>query len=290
MLPSHDRSMGIFAATPIAVGGERLLGWGRRVEQLQRGPYVSAIRRFSEPPRLEDLAELTLDEEDLADIAKCRPGDCGVKLSHEEMKRLHRAIAGAGGNWRSAVEEEFRRVVLARVTGYLQQGHATSAYHDKKTVVSLQTAFAELAQSFGNLNIGGAELLDYLKGYPQSAAPHLESFMYWSRETLGARPIISVTHAFVRRGDGPGQPEALIASKRVFATHYVTASLGLTAIMPATSASTRYLVYVNRTAVDFVDGFFGSIIRPIVHRRVRAEAPSMLLALRRRLEAGEPVQ
>jgi hypothetical protein len=287
MLPSREREIGIFVATPIAVGGDRLIEWGRQVEQLQKGPYVSAIRRFSDPPRLEDLDGLTLDEKDFEDIRTCRPGNCGLKLSHDEMTGLRSAIAPSG-DWRAAVEERFRRVMLARVTSYLKQGHAASAYHDKKNAASLQSAFETLAQSFGSLSIGDAELIDHLKRYPRSVRPNLESFMYWSRETLGARPIISITHALVQRGDAPGQPEALVVSKRVYASHYVTASLGITAITRATSTAPRYLVYVNRTAVDFIDGFFGSFIRPIVRRRVLTEAPAAVRALRHRLEEGGP--
>jgi hypothetical protein len=156
--------------------------------------------------------------------------------------------------------------------------------------LKLSHEFDTLAESFGSLNIGDAELLDYLKRYPQQSRAPVESFVYWSRETLGARPIISITHALLRRGDGVGQPEALIASKRVFATHYVTASLGIMVITRPSFESPHYLVYINRTAVDFIEGFFSGLIRPIVQRRVTAEAPSALHTLRRRLEQGGPDQ
>jgi hypothetical protein len=290
MLPSRDHEVGVFAATPIAAGADRLIDWGRRPEEFQKGPYVSAIRRFSEPPRLEDLAGLRLDDQDLEDIRKCRPGDCGLKLSADEMAVLQQAITQAGADWRVAVEAQFRRVMLARVTSYLEQGHAASAYHDKKAAVSLQTAFATLAPSFGTLALGDAELLDYLTKYPPARERPLESFTYWSIETLGARPIVSITHTVIKRGDGAGQPEALVASKRVFASHYVNASLGIMAITQPAPGSQRCLVYINRTAVDFIDGLFGAFIRPIVHRRVKSEAPAALQTLRRRLEERVAVQ
>jgi hypothetical protein len=35
--------------------------------------------------RIEDLGALTLDKSDLEDIAKCQPGECGLKLSGREL-------------------------------------------------------------------------------------------------------------------------------------------------------------------------------------------------------------
>ena len=80
VLPSEDLEVAIFAAVPINLDGDRLMAWIRRIEELKRSSFVPAIGRLSDPPRLEDLADLTLDDEELSEIVSCRPGLCGSEI------------------------------------------------------------------------------------------------------------------------------------------------------------------------------------------------------------------
>src|SRR4029450_5229972 len=72
----------------VSVDGERLVAWYREIEALKKSQFVAQIGRFSNPPRIEDLEPLTLDETDLDDIRRCTPGDCGLKLSDAEISHL----------------------------------------------------------------------------------------------------------------------------------------------------------------------------------------------------------
>ena len=81
VLPGKDLEVAVFATIPVAIDGDRLIGWMRRIELLKKKQYVVAIGRFSDPPRLEDLASLTLDDSELGDIRGWKPGGCGLKLS-----------------------------------------------------------------------------------------------------------------------------------------------------------------------------------------------------------------
>jgi hypothetical protein len=47
-------------------------------------------------------------------------------------------------------------------------------------------------------------------------------------------------------------------------------------------------VYLNRSHVDAFQGLLGGMVRRVVERRVKAEAPSVLRGLRLRLESGPP--
>ena len=111
------------AATTTDASADRLMNWMRRVEDLQKGPYVSAIGRFSHPPRLEDLDALSLDDADLNDLRRCRPGKCGVKLSDVEILGMRAAIDAAEAEWRAAAQRTFRAMVLARAERYVTEGH-----------------------------------------------------------------------------------------------------------------------------------------------------------------------
>ena len=65
VLPGEDLEVAMFAAVPVGIDGDRLVAWMRRIEELKKSSYVLAIGRFSDPPRIEDLAGLTLDDEEL---------------------------------------------------------------------------------------------------------------------------------------------------------------------------------------------------------------------------------
>ena len=92
----------------------------------------------------------------------------------------------------------------------------------------------------------------------------------------------------ILRSYDPGLPDALVAGKEIFATHYVNASLGLTAIVRGEPGAHNYLAYVNRSEVDMLGGMFGGLVRWFMQRRLRSEAADVLRGLRRRLESGEP--
>ena len=128
---------------------------------------------------------------------------------------------------------------------------------------------------------------DYLDRWPHAAAPHVESFLYWSKETFGAKPVISVTQVSILRGDGRMVPEAVVVGSQVFAIHYSDGSLSVTAVVRG-EGSRRYLAYLNESDLDVLEGVRGGLVRRILERRLRSEAPAVIRTLRHRLESGEP--
>lgn len=288
VVPAQDREVMVFAAVPVTIGPDRLVAWMRNVAAFKKSRYVLAIQRFSDPPRIEDLATLNLDNGDLEAIRQCRRGDCSLKLAGAEMELLQRAAAGAGADWKPALDRAFREVVLERVQAYLAGGQAALKDHeDRREPVSLDARFAKLLGHTAFLTSGLPQFADALAGYPGVPAADGESFVYWSKEGLSGKPIVSATHVSIIRHDDGVRPDVLVAGKGIFATHYVTASLGLTALVRGTDGSS-YLVYLNRSEVDVLGGFFGGIVRMFMERRLKSEASEILRGLRTRLESGDP--
>ena len=60
LMPAETKEVAVRAATKLTADPARLIRWTRRVEELNKGRYWLAIGRFSEPPRLGDLDELSL--------------------------------------------------------------------------------------------------------------------------------------------------------------------------------------------------------------------------------------
>jgi hypothetical protein len=289
VLPGEGRNVALRAATRIDASADRLISWTRRVADLQKGPYVSAIGRFSHPPRLEDLDGLLLDDEDLNDLRRCRPGKCGIKLSDAEILRAREAIAAAEGDWKPAAQQAFRAMVLARATRYVAEGHtAYASYHDARKPVMLDGEFAALASEIALSHPKLFPLTNYLSLYPTGEMADIESFLYWSKESLGAKPIVSITHVAMITSRNPFATEAVVAKKQVYASHYLFASISFTAIGMSRDGAHRYLVYLNYSRSDVFDGLFGGLIRRIIERRLREEGPKALQTMRHRLESGDP--
>jgi hypothetical protein len=134
--------------------------------------------------------------------------------------------------------------------------------------------------------------LPALADWLRSGANHgeVESFFYWSKEHYGGgKPVIGITQvAIVRPSAGRHLPALVVAGKQIFATHYVEGSLGLTMVVRDGRAQASYLVYLNRSQLDVLRGVFGGIVRGVLERRLRAEAPQVIQGLRARLESGAP--
>jgi hypothetical protein len=289
LLPAEAKEVAVRAVTRIDAHHGRLIQWTRRIDELHKGRYVDAIGRFSDPPRLSDLEALSLDDNDLTDLRRCRSGKCGVKLSDAEIARVRETIAAAGAGWKTAVQQTFRAILLARAVQYLTDGHAGSAsYHDARTPVQLDSEFAALASEVALTHPRLFPLTNHLSLYPKGEMADVESFLYWSKESLGAKPIVSITHVAMIESRDRYTREALVAKKQVYASHYLLASLSFTAITASPDGRSQYLVYLNRSRSDVFDGLFGGFIRRTIARRLRSEAPQALQALRQRLESAPP--
>jgi hypothetical protein len=283
VLPGRGSELAVVAATRTTAAPARLISWMRRVDLVQRGRYVSNIERFSNPPELDDVAAVTLEDKDFEDIRTCHPGDCGLKLSVAEMLQLQERLGRT--TWKRDVEDAFRGAVLERARSYLAGGDFALPVDEDDSPAD--TRFAALAAHLGLESPRLPGVADYLRWYPRLDHPDVvESFLYWSRETLGFKPITSITHLTLMQSDTPGMPQALAISKQVYANHYKDGAVAVTAI--AGSPGNQYLVYAHRSTVDVLDGIFGGVARRIVERRVKEEAPGILEALRARLESGDP--
>ena len=292
-LPARDANVSVLAVARTGATADRLIAWIREIARLKAGPQVRSIARFSNPPRLEDLASLTLDEEDLRDIRRCRPGDCSVRLSEAEITALKAAADTAGndnsGNaWMRAVQETYRRAMLSRAETYLRSGHqGTPPFRDQGTPVDPAREAEEILKVNAILPARAPALVEHLRRFPHASHPEIESFLYWSKEELGRKPIVAITHVNILHRRDPEGPEALVVSKQVYASHYMTGSLAMTAIT-TTDPTGRYLVYLNQSRLDVFGGIFGGIVRRVVDGRLRGEADEVVHAVRKRLESGPP--
>ena len=241
--------IGVFAVTRINAGPDALVASARSIEELKRSAFVKGIKRFSDPPRLEDLDALVLPPKELQAAMACRQGSCSLKLLPPEIDRLYEEALRKGPDQDERVQRAFRRIVLARVTAYLA---------------------------------GGAP--DLAPAVNRSAVPGMESFLYWSMESYGAgKPVVLVTHVNILPPAAPGDA-AVVIGKQIFANHYINDGLAITAVTTDEATGARYLIYRNHTSVDLLGGFLGPIRRVVLESRLRRDVPGIIQKLRTRLE------
>ena len=239
------------------------LAWVRRIAELKKGTHVPEIARFSQPPQLADLATLTLDDEDLEAIRKCRPRACDIKLNEAEIGQLQKAIGSAGAGWKAAVQEAYRAAILARAQRFLAAGLSGSPpYHDQGKPVALDAEFAGILKSSSFLTTRLPHLARVPRRLSARRQGRVESFLYWSKESLGARPVVIITHVSLARGGTGDVPSAVVAAQQVYASHYMTGALAVTTIT-GEAGGPRYLMYLNRSRIDVLDGFFGGLVRTV---------------------------
>lgn len=281
-----DDHLAIFAVIRTEASGDRLLNWASAIESMLKGRYVPEIGRFSSPPRLEDVAALTIDPADLDEVKDCRPGDCGVKLADGDIERLSKTTVAA--DWETRARDEFRRIIFERAQAYYAGGDAfLPAYHDDEDPVSPGRSFGRLLDRFRLLPRELMCVTAFVRDYPRRLDPHVVgSFLYWSKESLGAKPITAVTHLTLARFEEPWLPEAVVIGKQVFASHYKNGGLTLMAIVRAQGV--RHFVYLQHAEVDIFQGFWHDMVRMVLERRISREAPRVLIDFRNRLEAGGP--
>jgi hypothetical protein len=289
-LQATGYEIGAFSAIalPSAVTVERAAAWMRQAELLRENGYIIATGRLSTPPRLEDFDRLIVDDEDLNEIRRCAPGRCGVKLPAADIQTLA-AIARIGGSeWKARLQQGLREMLLRRVQTFAAGGLAAlDDIADKKRRSSPAGAFAPLVEHAVFLGERTPDLARRLLLCPNEPRPGSESFMYWSKERLGGKPVITVTHVELMPAHGQHAPLMMVGTQ-IYASHYLDASLTITAFLRDERASRGYFVYLHRSSVDFLGGFWGGLARSIIESKVRKDGPAILARVRERLASGEP--
>jgi hypothetical protein len=269
--------------------GDLFLDKFRNIADFKKSAAVLQIGKFSNPPRLADLKGLTLDPCCLEAIKNCKTGDCDMKMSADMMACFRQELNPSAADYQERANALARRLLLDYLKAYLQTGNpALIEYHDGLTAVRLTDEYRSLLEQSQFLADYAPEFYHYLKEFPKASSPNIEDFIYWSKEKYGLKPVLSITHVIIYKRTLENRTEVLIASKQLYANHYFEGSLGLTAFVegnqgPATSGS--YLMYLNRSRADALQGWFLGIKRSLIGGRVRDGLAKNLKFVKKRIES-----
>jgi hypothetical protein len=223
-----------------------------------RGASILEIGRFSRPPRVEDLAGLTLDASDFEAARECRPGACDLKLARSAMERIQREVDWKAADARSRATGLMKRMLVEYAVAYMQGGTSEMAtYADKDRPLETPAEFRKLLAASPYLVEYVPALHGYLEQYPKAPLPGAEDLFYWSKDKFAPRPTISIYH--VTSWTDPQRPVAVVASKRIYASHYFQAGLDLLAVVDAPGGG-FYLMDLYRVRIDPPTGMLSGVL------------------------------
>jgi hypothetical protein len=287
-LPSttETREVAAFAIMRLDVPAEFFVEKVHDIVSFKKSDNVLQIGKFSDPPRLEDLAGLTFEPAEIDAIKRCKVNRCEIKMSAAAIERFRKEVNWALPSYRERATALWRQILLDYVQAYLQEGNAAlGEYNDKSYSVRLPKEFESLLLPAPYMYGYVPEFQKYLQEFPKNRPPGTADFIYWSKEKFGLKPVVSVTHITIYKQPRPSGMDVLIASKGIYANHYFEASLGLTGFIHSPSEPARsYLIYINRSRTDALRGLFAGLKRTLISGSLRDGAKKNMELIKEKLE------
>jgi hypothetical protein len=187
-------------------------------------------------------------------------------------------VVGADERQQSAAA--WRDVLTDIVRAYAAAGRALPEYANKAEPLSVRTELDALYEHFGFLARVSPEFLRYIRQYPNGRLDGAEDTLYWSKNDLGVRPVMSITHQTTYAP--PGKP-ALIAVKRIYAAHYVDGGLSVTVLTDDGSGG-FYMMTVERIRTRSLTSFTRMFVRSAVQDKSRSGIEKLLRSSKQSLE------
>ena len=281
LVPTTDKSeVAVTGVVNTNASAEEFLRQYRDSMVRKNNAAILAIGSFSREPSLADLADLTLETDDIDDLKECVVGDCQIKLSAPMIERFRREIDWSAPDYQLRVTNLFKEMLLAYVKDYRARGEAALIeYNDKRDRINVATEHRELTSAAG-----------YIARYLSDANSGLqltEEALVWSKIKFGLKPVIAVNHISIYKRNSDVGPHVLVASKQIYANHYFNAFLALTAFVNVPGATNgSYLVYENRSRADGLEGPFGKIKRGVVEKKALEGLRGIIAQSRASLEGS----
>ena len=286
VVETDTREIAVAGAVRIRGQRDRLVVRVRDIEHLKRSAVVLDVGRFDNPPDAEDLARAPFELYNL-DLRDCRPGECRVRLSADDIARFHRTVDWRAADWRDRSASTWREVLAARAAAYVRDGRtALPVYTNKVEPLNVASELSVLAAKFDFVRRFSADFYRYLQQFGPTGPSGSQQAMYWSKEDFGVRPVFRISHQVIF----PVRDAVLIATNQVYADHYLDAALGLTIAVDAGDASHEgfYMIAVNRARTRSLSGFLRRLVRGTVQGRSREAMRKILTATRSAVESDLP--
>jgi hypothetical protein len=285
---TNDRELATLGIVRIKTSPSKYIERFTDITTFKRTTDVLQIGMFSGVPQAADVAALVIDDDDLKQLRACHVADCKVRLSAKGIERVRQQVDWHATDASTKASMLVRQMLVDYVAGYHQRGTAAAMeYADRVPRLHVGREFASLIDGDPITLHYAPRLRRHLLDYPDSSEKGVTDFVYWSKELVRGRPVISITHVATAVAVDDSPIAYAVGSKQIYAMHYYDASLGLTLLIPDPTAAATYVVYLNRSRIDLFDGLFGGVARRIVAGRARSLVAAQLQRLQRVLASDQ---
>ncbi len=292
VLPTPEPSeVVVFGAIYINASPEDYLALVQKFHGLRGSRHYLGFRQFSAPPKLSDLEDFVLEDDDISELKSCKPGKCQLQLPRESMDEFRQTVDWSAPDVANQVNKLAQKMALEELIRYQKDGNtALGTYYDKQLPVRVVDQFESLLSESHALTDYLPDLQHYLIDYPQARLPNSESFFYWERVKFGLKPTLRMNHMVIYRGSQSSGPVESVAIKQLYASHYFETALDLSVCVKSSSRPDQkgfYLITVKGSRQAGLTGPRGAIIRTTAVSKTRSALESSLTRVKRVLESSQ---
>ncbi len=284
---SDDTEVMTVAAVKIRATREQVVGYYGQMIAYVDGEVTKAFGRFSKPPSLADVKDLSLDPDEIAHLKSCRPGDCDLRIGGAGLDKIRSSVNWNAPDSASQVNALARQGIVDYVGAYLKSGDAALVtYNDRSEPVSLKAQWQGLLANSPYFQQYSPALQEYLDQYPRKTLPGARDVIYWVKEDYtGLKPVTSIVHGVIYQA--PDHPDrTVVLQKQLYASHYYDGSFAVANIVSTSEggATVTYLLYANRSRGDLLKGGFGGLKRKVARDQAKKGAEQTLGTIKTVLE------
>jgi hypothetical protein len=258
------------------------------IDRLNKLPGYLGAGKFSQPPQIGDMDGFSLDQNDIKDLRKCRPGSCELQLPEESMEAVRNSINWASPGLVQEINTRAERGIIKVLEAYQQNGdRALGTYQDKSDPLPVAEQFKSLLSRVEFFPQYLPDLNRYLLDYPNSKPDGTRDFFYWEKVNFGLKPTIRLNHGVVYRAPGPDRRVYVLAIKQLYATHYFQTALDLSFCVQDSGTSKEdgfYLITVKASRQAGLTGLKGGLIREVAVSKTPSSLERVLNSIANTLE------
>jgi hypothetical protein len=261
------------------------------LDTLRRTVGALAVGTISVPPQLSDFSGLTVIEEDLSSLARCRPGACDVQLPGWAIQRLRDGIPFRSPAAQGTADRLMREVAHRLVSTYVTGGQtALDPYRDRSQPLRAHEEYERLLHAREYLPAPFTPLRDYLRAYPAAVLAGARERFFWATIEAHLKPTTRLSHMVAAPADtlgpSPFPIAGVVATTQIFASHYYSSTLEWHVVVPDPAGPDgAYVFFLTRSWTPGMTGFRAPITRPAVRNRVRESLVRYLTLTKSLLEA-----
>jgi len=214
---------------------------------------VKAYGELSSPGSLADFAKLTITGDEAKALASAQAGSA-LNLSTSEIA----AFKALAGGTTQAIQEQLRRMLLARYQAYRASGLAGIAPYDRGgSATDSASDLRKAAESTKGLQTYLPAFQKVLLNYPQVLAPGMQQSFFWLKSLIEGKTTHVLTHVLVV-ADGAARAAV---RREYYASAGYNAEQSVAGFLPVQGGTV--VISTSHAFTDQVTGFGGSMKRSI---------------------------